>query len=465
MVFSSAIFLLRFLPIVFVLNWCIKNEYSNAFLFLASIVFYAWGEPILVLIMLLSIVVNWWLGVLLMNKEGVSRRLILIAGLLFNLGILGYYKYSTFFAEVINDVLNRDIIPIKEISLPIGISFFTFQAISYIVDVYRRKTNASKNIINVALYISFFPQLIAGPIVKYQDINRQIECRQIDGDMVACGFKRFIYGLGKKVLIANVMGLCVDTIYEFDISVIDPMTAWIGAIAYGFQIYYDFSGYSDMAVGLGQMFGFVLPENFKYPYLSASISEFWRRWHISLGSWFREYIYIPMGGSKKGKVKTYFNLGVVFLLTGLWHGADWSFVIWGIYHSFFVIIERAFLNKVLSKNRFLSVLYVNIIVCLGWVIFRAENVLSGVDYLSKLLSPWMYAGNRIQVWEYMDYKTIVVFVIAFLGMGIIQSIIPIKICNKWKESVLESIYCTVVLILSLAAIASDTYNPFIYFQF
>lgn len=466
MVFSSAIFLLMFLPCIFIGNTLIKKEYSNYLLLLASLVFYAWGEPILVILMIVSCLLNWIIGVSVSKTEGKVRGLILAFGIICNLGILGYYKYAGFFAGIVNSVFNRELLPVPDISLPIGISFFTFQAISYIIDVYRNDTEASGNPVNVALYISFFPQLIAGPIVKYKDINKQIADRSVSLPDVSDGFRRFIYGLGKKVLIANTLGLCVDTIYAYDISAIDCKTAWIGALAYTLQIYYDFSGYSDMAIGLGRMFGFTIPENFNYPYLSASISEFWRRWHISLGAWFREYVYIPLGGNRKGNIRKYINLAVVFFLTGLWHGADMSFIIWGLYHGLFSIIERLGFKKILEKTKVLPVIYTFLVVNFGWVLFRADDTLSGVRYIARMISPWRHrelAG--IAYWNYMDYKTIFVFVCAFIGMGFINRFTPKRLKDLWKGSVIEAVYCVIILLLSLASVASDTYNPFIYFQF
>ena len=464
MVFSSSVFLLLFLPIVFVLNWFIKEKYSNGLLLAASLVFYAWGEPFLVLLMIASILINWGVGCIISKTSGVVKGLALSAGVICDLGILGYYKYAAFFARTVNSIIGRRLLPVTEVVLPIGISFFTFQAISYIVDVYRGNTEASYRLINVALYISFFPQLIAGPIVKYREINRQIEERFLDWEKTAAGFKRFIYGLGKKVLISNILGLCVDTIYGYDLSLVSSKMAWIGAAAYSLQIYYDFSGYSDMAIGLGKMFGFTILENFQYPYMSKSISEFWRRWHISLGSWFREYVYIPLGGNRKGKVRTYVNLGFVFLLTGLWHGADFSFIIWGLYHGFFAIIERLGFRKILSKIPLLSVLYTDLLVNFGWVLFRADDTITALRYLCRMLAPWRYSGLAAGTWEYMDFKTIVVLILGFLGMGF-QSYIPEKIRKIWDGSVPEALYCSCLLILSIAAVASNTYNPFIYFQF
>ena len=465
MVFSSAVFLFLFLPIVFIMNFFIKKGTSNLFLLLSSLFFYAWGEPYLVLLMVFSIVINFLAGLLISNSEGNIRKAFLVAGVALNLAFLGYYKYSGFFVSTLNDIAEKKLFDVPNIELPIGISFFTFQAISYIADVYRNDTRASKNIVNTALYISFFPQLIAGPIVKYRDINKQIEKRSLSFDKVSSGFKRFIYGLGKKVLISNTLGLCVDTIYSYDASLIDTKMAIIGAVCYTFQIYYDFSGYSDMAIGLGKMFGFDILENFNYPYLSKSITEFWRRWHISLGSWFREYVYIPLGGNRKGKGRTYFNLFIVFLLTGLWHGADMSFVLWGIYHGFFTIIERLGFKKILAKSKIIGFIYTFIVVNLGWVLFRADNTTQALRYLRRMLMPWKYNNVQVPMWKYFDEKTFFIGICAVLGMGILKRTVPEKISNKYKDSVLEAVYCIVILGLCMASIASDTYNPFIYFQF
>lgn len=486
MVFSSAIFVMMFLPVVFISNTLItliRKELSNYLLLVASFVFYAWGEPYLVLLMLVSVILNWMVGLLLSRtgpasgnaalKEGSERsiaapglrRLILVIGVAADLTILGCFKYAGFFAQTINDLLRSDILPVPHITLPIGISFFTFQAISYIVDVYRGDTKASRSFVNVALYISFFPQLIAGPIVKYKDINRQIESRHVNWVGVADGFRRFVYGLGKKILIANVLGLCADTVYSYDIAKIGGGAAWVGALAYTFQIYYDFSGYSDMAIGLGQMFGFRIPENFNYPYMSCSISEFWRRWHISLGSWFREYVYIPLGGNRKGQLRTYINLAIVFFLTGLWHGAALTFIIWGMYHGIFVLVERAGLGKMLRRTRILAPVYAFLVVHFGWVLFRADDIMTGIKFQVRMLLPWRYSDAAIHPGLYMDRKTIMVFVLAVIGMGLIQRFLPAGIRNRWKNSVPEAVFLIGMLLLCLASLASDTYNAFIYFQF
>ena len=466
MVFSSAIFLFVFLPVVFIINILVKKELSNLVLLIASLIFYAWGEPYLVLLMIFSIVINWLIGKLIGNNVSSRKKLFLVIGIVLDLGILGYYKYAGFVVSILNGIIGKEILSIPKIALPIGISFFTFQAISYIADVYKGDTEASPKLVNVALYISFFPQLIAGPIVKYRDINRQIEQRNISWIGVSAGFRRFVYGLGKKVMIANVLGLCADTIYTYDLNGLDWKTAWIGALAYTFQIYYDFSGYSDMAIGLGKMFGFDILENFNYPYISRSITEFWRRWHISLGSWFREYVYIPLGGNRKGKIRTYINLVIVFFLTGLWHGAAFSYIFWGLYHGLFSVVERLGLKKLLDKSKIISTIYCFLIVNFGWVLFRSNGILNGIRYIKRMVVPWIYAGVQpISSWNYINRQTLMTFVFAVLGMGIVRSIIPKRVVEKWKDSAFEAIYILILLILCISAIASDTYNPFIYFQF
>ena len=455
MVFSSSVFLFHFLPIIFLIGFFIRKKYANYVLILGSLIFYTWGEPIFVLLMLCSIMANWFFGIRIDNSA--KKKLWLILAIAFNLLIIGYFKYTNFLIDIANNfgcTIER-----QNIILPIGISFFTFQALSYVIDVYRGERAAK--LMNVALYISFFPQLIAGPILKYKEISLQIDNRTITWDKVAEGFRRFIYGLAKKVLIANVLGSYVDKIFAYNISEIDPAMAWIGALAYTFQIYYDFSGYSDMAIGLGKMFGFEYPENFNYPYLSGSITEFWRRWHISLGTWFKEYVYIPLGGNKKNKIRTYINLVIVFFLTGLWHGADLSFILWGLYHCFFSIIERLGLKKALQKIKPVSILYCFLVVMFGWVLFRAPNTEYALQYIGRMITPWRYPITQV----YLARKIIFALIIGFVGSGLIQSISSDKLKTRLKYSVPEAIYLVLILILSIANIASNAYNPFIYFQF
>ena len=325
MLFSSMIFLWLFLPAVLIICRFLKLRQQNVFLLLASLLFYAWGEPRYVLLMLVSIGLNWGTGILL-ERFPERKKAVLWTSVALNLSLLGYFKYLGLLVRTLNHLLRGRELEIPQIALPIGISFFTFQALSYVIDVYRGECRAQKNILDLALYISFFPQLIAGPIVKYRDVNDQIRNRTITPEKTAQGIRRFIYGLAKKVLVSNVLAQSADLIFALDMQEMTGTLAWMAAILYTFQIYYDFSGYSDMAIGLGKMFGFTFNENFNYPYMSLSIREFWRRWHISLSTWFREYVYIPLGGNRRGTVRTYVNLGIVFLLTGIWHGASYNFI-------------------------------------------------------------------------------------------------------------------------------------------
>ena len=464
MVFSSAIFLLAFLPIVFVVNSILPHKWSNVFLLVASLFFYAWGEPVYCILMVATIVFNWIIGMGI-QTEIINRKLCLIIGILGDVLILGYFKYAVFLSGIVNTAFGRNIVNVGSIALPIGISFFTFQAISYIVDVYRGQTQASGNIINVALYISYFPQLIAGPIVKYKEINSQIEERTITSSGVAAGFRRFIYGLSKKVIIANILGKSADIIFDYDLSTIGMKTAWIGAIVYTLQIYYDFSGYSDMAIGLGQMFGFDIPENFNLPYLSRSVSEFWRRWHMSLGSWFREYVYIPLGGNRKGNRRTLINLFIVFFLTGLWHGASFSFIAWGLWHGILSIIERKGLDRYLQKYKVLSHIYLLMAVTIGWVIFRINNLPRAFMWIVKMFNVPSLFGSDIACGYYMNNITIFVLIVAVLGCGVVRKLLWERFNWKWKNTYIEWVACAILLVLSISCIAGDTYNPFIYFNF
>lgn len=366
MLFSTMTFIYVFLPIVCTLYLLIRKELRNHLLLLASLIFYAWGEPKYLLVMLSTIGVNYIFALLiestkdknsdLSGEQSTSNKglkqhtplICLIIALVINLSILGYFKYFNFLCENINLLFKANIDFIKVV-MPIGISFYTFQAISYLVDVYRGDTRAQRNIYKLALFISLFPQLIAGPIVKYHDVNEQIDHRDIDLNDISYGIKRFIIGLSKKMLIANTFGEIADKVFNQDATAVSPGIAWIGAIAYTLQIFFDFSGYSDMAIGLGRIFGFKFKENFNYPYISKTISEFWRRWHISLSTWFKEYLYIPLGGNRKSPTRTYINLSIVFLATGIWHGAAWNFICWGIWNGLFIVIERFFgLNR--EKN-------------------------------------------------------------------------------------------------------------------
>jgi len=451
------------------------NKFKNYILLISSIIFYTWGEPSYVVWILLSILINYIFGLLIQYSKGrLQENIILIISLISNLGLLGYFKYFNFIVEIINRIIGRDTISAKEIALPIGISFYTFQALSYVVDVYRSKRNdsklmAQKNILNLALYISFFPQLMAGPIVKYYDIEEQIYNRKESVKRAAYGIKRFILGLSKKIIISNTMAAVADNIFTINIQDIGTPVAWLGITAYTLQIYYDFSGYSDMAIGLGEIFGFTFMENFNYPYISKSIKEFWNRWHISLSSWFKEYLYIPLGGNRKGKTRTYINLIIVFFCTGLWHGASFSFIFWGLYHGFFMVIERLFLGKLLEKNKFkfLNTIYTMLVVMVGWVFFRGEGFRRAIQYVRVLFSN-KKGSELFNIGMYLDKEIIFILIIGILFSGIIQGLIP-----KIKEVLYDrdniKIYQIIILIgllyLCITLVASGTYNPFIYFRF
>lgn len=469
MVFSSMVFLWIFLPVVFLLSLLIRNiKAQNILLLIASLIFYAWGEPTYIILLLASVVMNWALGLCIEKYEN-RRRLFLAIDIIGNLLLLGYFKYCNFVLNTLDHLLPMLHLPRTSIALPIGISFFTFQAMSYVIDLYRGEYKAQKNVLNLALYISFFPQLIAGPIVKYRDIDEQITVRSVSREKIASGFRRFIYGLGKKVVISNLLAVSVDKIFALDPSQMTGLVAWCGAVFYTLQIYYDFSGYSDMAIGLGKMFGFDFLENFNYPYISASIKEFWRRWHISLSSWFKEYLYIPLGGNRKGKFRTYVNLSIVFAVTGLWHGASWNFVGWGLYHGAFLIFERMGFGKLLEKSKVLSRIYCMIVVVIGWVFFRVDSVSTGLRVIERMLMPWKYQTSAVAIGTLMSEQTVLACVIGVIGCGILQKIFTCRklsgFASRWKNSLPEAIYCGLVLFYCIMLLANNTYNPFIYFRF
>ena len=462
MVFSSMLFLWIFLPITLVGNsLCMnfgKEKVANIFLLIASIFFYAWGEPIYILLLFLSIIVNWALGVKLEASR--NKQCIFILAVIFNLLGLAYFKYVGWFMHIVQDISGKELsIPI--VTLPIGISFFTFQAMSYVWDVYRGEVKAQKNLGDLALYISFFPQLIAGPIVKYKDIDEQIRYRKITGETFSAGITRFVYGLGKKVIVANTLAQAVDTIYGLQDSELSSILLWSAALFYTLQIYFDFSGYSDMAIGLGKMFGFEFLENFNYPYISRSIQEFWRRWHISLGSWFRDYVYIPLGGSRKGEYYTCRNLILVFLLTGIWHGADYNFLLWGGYYALFIVMERLFLLPLLNKSRLFSHSYTLFVVVIGWVLFYESDLRRLGIYFQRMFLFWKYWSIGSSLWYYINIKMCVIFIFAlFCSAGALRSFL-----DKIRNTFLEIVFLALILVLSFASLAGSTYNPFIYFRF
>ncbi len=469
MLFSSMTFVFLFLPILILIYFISKKEFHNMILLIASIIFYAWGEPKYLAIMLLTILINYF-GAIAIEEFSSKKKLILTLTIILNLSFLIYFKYFNFLIEIFNDITHLNTSALN-IIMPIGISFYTFQALSYLIDVYRKECSAQRNLYKLALYISLFPQLIAGPIVKYHDIAEQIDSREINFEKVNLGVKRFICGLAKKMLLANTMGAIADKIFVQAPDTFSHTIAWIGSIAYSLQLYFDFSGYSDMAIGLGLIFGFRFMENFNYPYISKSLTEFWRRWHISLSTWFKQYIYITIGGNKGSKIKTIRNLAVVFLLTGIWHGANWTFVLWGIYNGFFVIIEKIinikeFEQKYTSRIvRVLQHIYCILIFVVGWVLFRSDSISYAKRYLMNMFG-FMTPDSTKYMYEftyYVDNCDIIIFIIAVLcAVPIFNKMIYTE--NKCLKAVVN-VWLLFIFFLSAVTIASNTYNPFIYFRF
>lgn len=466
MLFSSTIFVFMFLPIVAVVYLLARRELRNYVLLFASLLFYAWGEPNYLAIMLLTILVNYVGALCVSRSERVGvRGLCLVLTILVDLGILFYFKYFNFVVENINAAFHANIDLIKVV-MPIGISFYTFQALSYVVDVYRREVEAQRDVCKLALYIALFPQLIAGPIVKYHDVEDQIDNRKESIDKVAYGVKRFIIGLSKKMLIANTLGEVADKVFSQAADTVHPLMAWVGAIAYSLQLFYDFSGYSDMAIGLGSIFGFKFLENFNYPYISKSITEFWRRWHISLSTWFKEYLYIPLGGNRCSKGRNYLNLFIVFLLTGFWHGAAWNFIFWGLWHGVFIILEKLTGWHKKEGGKWLSVakhLYTMLIFVIGWVMFRADTMGQAWVYLKNMFGLIGSHHDCYNIIYYVDNVEILAFGVGILcAMPIFKGMLEWK--NKWCLTAVNT-WLLLLFLLSVSSIAASTYNPFIYFRF
>ncbi|MBR1455417.1 MAG: MBOAT family protein [Lachnospiraceae bacterium] len=494
MLFSSIVFLWVFLPIVIIINYLFnlifkdekkRIQAKNTFLLIASLFFYAWGGIYFLSIMIFSIIINF-LGGYVISKLGDKQRflkgLALFVTILLNILNIGYFKYFNMIVIIIEQAMAKSssesflnnilymrgtgTLGFEKVILPIGISFFTFQAMSYVIDVYRKEAQSQKNIFDFALYVSLFPQLIAGPIVRYSDVALQINGRVETLDKFTRGIKRFCYGLGKKVLLANTFALVVDRIWELDLSNIGFLIALLVTISYAMQIYYDFSGYSDMAIGLGLMFGFEFKENFNYPYMSLSITEFWRRWHISLSTWFKEYVYIPLGGNRQGMFRTYLNLMIAFLLTGIWHGANFTFIIWGITYGIIQIIEKLFLYRLLQMNKFkiINWLYTFIVATLLFVVFRSNNIFEAGTVISQFAN----FNSKYNIMTYLSMKFIITLLIAILSMGILQSIfnkVYEKVKNNFVVHIIDASLQLIILMLSILSIVDGTYNPFIYFQF
>lgn len=468
MVFSSAVFLFLFLPVVFVLSRIVPGiPGKNIFLLIASFLFYAFGEPVYVFLMLFSTVVNYVAGRLLAVCGKGKDKWVVAAAVVVNLGLLSVFKYTDFFLSNVNRIFSIEI-PLTGIALPVGISFFTFQGLSYVIDVYRDRAQVAKNFVKLALYISFFPQLIAGPIVKYHDVAQQIDHRQTTSALTADGIRRFIVGLSKKLLIANTVGQMADAVFTAQVQELDVRLAWLGAFCYMLQIYFDFSGYSDMAIGLGRMFGFQFLENFQYPYISSSIKEFWRRWHISLSSWFRDYLYIPLGGNRKGKVRTELNKALVFFCTGLWHGASWNFVLWGLWHGVFIILEDL-LPKGGKIRRGIGHVITPLIVLLGFVLFRADTLSD-----AGLLFTQMFTGFTFTLQsDALLQELLTPLNVTTLLLGAVFSLPLLPWLRSkvaaWKKAwfVQGASYVAAggLFCLCVMNLAGSEFNPFIYFRF
>lgn len=467
MVFSSLTFIFVFLPIVLILYYLSPKRIQNVLILISGLIFYAWGEPIYVGVLILSTLIDYLAGIIMYKYDNniVIRRIALITSIVMNLSLLGVFKYSGFFIDNFNLIFDTSFVNPKLV-LPIGISFFTFQSMSYTIDLYLRKINVQKNPINFTAFVTLFPQIVAGPIVRYKDVEKELNHREITVDMVSEGIFLFINGLAKKVLIANNIGLLWTTVKAMEISNISVLTAWLGIIAFFFQIYFDFSGYSDMAVGLGKMLGFHFPKNFNYPYMSRSISEFWRRWHITLGDWFKSYVYIPLGGSKKGLLRAVINLLIVWFLSGLWHGASWNYVIWGLYFGIIIIIEKLFLGKILKKiPGTFSVIYTIFLVILSWVIFDGGTLDFTLDFYKTMFGA---SGKLIDgTSTYLLENYIVIIIIAIFAATNIFNRCFLKVNEKYS-TVLDYVIPFIkvaLLIVSTAYLVNATYNPFLYFNF
>ena len=466
MVFSSTIFLCVYLPLVLLGYYICPKKGRNLFLLIASLVFYAWGEPKYVFLMIFSILVNYIFGRLMdKHRENKKRlKLMLVLSVVIDIGLLSVFKYTDFIITNVNAIFGANF-DLLNIALPIGISFYTFQAMSYTIDVYRNDVRVQKNLIDFGMYITMFPQLIAGPIVRYADVQDQLAERSVTTADFSEGVMRFVVGLGKKVLLANQMGAVWSDIYALggDVS---ALMAWTGAIAYTFQIYFDFSGYSDMAIGLGRMFGFKFPENFRYPYQSVSITDFWRRWHITLSTWFKEYLYIPLGGNRRGLARQALNLLIVWSLTGFWHGAGWNFVMWGLYYFVILFIEKLFLLKALDKlPKFFRHVYALLLIIIGWVIFASDDVSVLLPYLGSMFGANGAIGG-------MDVYTLLTKAALLVICCIASTELPKKLflsaagaMNEKAAFTLKSVMTIALLALSMILLIGDSYNPFLYFRF
>ena len=467
MVFSSLVFLFFFVPIVLLLYFVLPTKARNLLILISGLFFYAWGEPKYIVIMILSTAIDYTAGRFIdyYDKSPKKRTVFLLVSVIMNLSLLAVFKYSSFIITTINSILGINI-PDPQLPLPIGISFYTFQSMSYTIDLYLRNIKVQKNFINFTSYVSLFPQIVAGPIVRYEDVAKEIDDREVNVSLVSEGIGKFLKGLAKKVLLANNIGLVWTQVKAMDYGEISAATAWIGILAFTFQIYFDFSGYSDMAVGLGKMLGFNFPMNFDHPYMSKSISEFWRRWHITLGSWFRSYVYIPLGGNRKGLGRTILNLFVVWALTGLWHGSSWNFVLWGLYFGVLIALERLGWGKILEKLPSpISTLYTFLLAVFGWVLFDTNTLTDAFRYFGAMFGATGVLTDTTAT--YMFTTNIVIFALCIFAstdwfMALVNAV------KKRKEKLVT--YATPVLIIAMLLLCTSylvdaTYNPFLYFRF
>lgn len=473
MVFSSGVFLYLFLPTVLVLYFLNRSiRWRNTILMIASVIFYAWGEPAFVFVMLASVFVNWILARLIDHNSGGGIKSRVLCGLAIGFDVLIFFvfKYLNFALQNIGLLFHREWA--TDIALPIGISFFTFQIMSYILDVYHKKAAAQRNPLDLLLYISMFPQLIAGPIVRYETIANELLTRRTTAEDTLVGVKRFVFGLAKKVLIANYVAMIADNIFASTDYELAASTAWLGAAAYAFQIYFDFSGYSDMAIGLGRIFGFHFDENFNYPYIADSVTDFWRRWHISLSTWFRDYVYIPLGGNRVSKPKWIRNLLVVWLLTGIWHGANWTFILWGLYYFLFLLLEKTIRFR-FKKLRFIHHVYTLIVVLIGWVLFRSEDIVHAGRYIGAMFGGGYALTDHVFIYYLKGGAVVFLAALVFsLPVGqTLKRIVAKRQTDHSSKTVLiltdiaQAVFLLALFALSVVTVANATYNPFIYFNF
>ena len=463
MVFSSISFLYYFLPLCILCYFLIPAKFRNKVLLIFSLFFYFYGESKYIIVLIFSCILNYYAGKFIL-KYPKKKKILLIADLVINFGLLFYFKYFNFFITNINNLLNTDL-PLLQIIMPIGISFFTFQATSYVIDIYKGEIKPAKNVFDFATYLTLFPQLIAGPIVRYETVAEEMENRTTSTSLVASGLKRFIIGLGKKVLIANLLGAFATSLDTLSSSTI--LSFWLKALAYTFQIYYDFSGYSDMAIGLGLVFGFHFLENFNYPLTAKSITDFWRRWHISLSTWFRDYLYIPLGGNRLGKKKQIRNILIVWLTTGLWHGASWNFVLWGLYFAILLLLEKFVWQKFLDKHKIFAHISTFILILFSFIIFNTESI-AGIGLFFQNLFNFSLPFTNVETNFYLS-NYLIVLILAFIGMGPWMKNLYQKIANfKTGKKVLiiaEPIFLMILLFIITGYIIDDSYNPFLYFRF